>query len=118
MNIEAISSSGNAAQSRSMVSDRISTERKEKDKEKVADTPQASPVEKQVQPEELLNQIKAVTEDSTYSVRFERNDNAELIVKIFDSSTEELVRQLPSEEILQLRETLEDLRGNILNTEV
>ncbi|HIP38882.1 MAG TPA: flagellar biosynthesis protein FlaG [Desulfocapsa sulfexigens] len=115
MNVEAISSSG-AMQTNSMVSDQIDLQRK--NKEKVADTPQATPEEKQVQPEELLNQIKAVTEDGTYSVRFERDDNSELIVKIFDAKTEEVVRQIPSDEILQLRETLADLRGNIVNTQI
>ncbi|HID69213.1 MAG TPA: flagellar biosynthesis protein FlaG [Desulfobacterales bacterium] len=115
MNVEAISSSG-AMQTNSMVSGQIDLQRK--NKEKVADTPQATPEEKQVQPEELLNQIKAVTEDGTYSVRFERDDNSELIVKIFDAKTEEVVRQIPSDEILQLRETLADLRGNIVNTQI
>lgn len=115
MNVEAISSSG-AIQTNPMDSDQIDLQRK--NKEKVADTPQATPEEKQVQPEELLNQIKAVTEDGTYSVRFERDDNSELIVKIFDAKTEEVVRQIPSDEILQLKETLADLRGNIVNTQV
>jgi flagellar protein FlaG len=115
MNTEAIGSSGNTAQPKSFVSEQ--PESKNRKKEKVADSPQAAPEEKQIQPEELLNQIKAVTEDGVYSVRFERDDNAELIVKIFDSQTDEIVRQLPSDEILQLRETLADLRGNIVNTE-
>jgi len=114
MNIEALTNAGNSAQTRSQVSDQVDSQRK--NKEKVADTPQASSSEKIVQPEELLSQIKSVTEDGLYSVRFERDDNAELIVKIFDNETEEVIRQIPAEEILQLRQTLEDLRGNIVDT--
>ncbi|HIQ37904.1 MAG TPA: flagellar biosynthesis protein FlaG [Desulfocapsa sulfexigens] len=114
MNIEALTNAGNSAQPRSQVSDQVDSQRK--NKEKVADTPQASSSEKIVQPEELLSQIKSVTEDGLYSVRFERDDNAELIVKIFDNETEEVIRQIPAEEILQLRQTLEDLRGNIVDT--
>jgi flagellar protein FlaG len=115
MNIESIASAGNTTQSRSPVADQIDMQRK--NKEKVADTPQASSSEKMVQPEELLSQIKSVTEDGLYSVRFERDDNAELIVKIFDNETEEVIRQIPADEILQLKAALEDLRGNIVNTQ-
>ena len=114
MNIEALTNAGNSAQTRSPVSDQVDSQRK--NKEKVADTPQASSSEKMVQPEELLRQIKSVTEDGLYSVRFESDDNAELIVKIFDNKTEKVIRQMPAEEILQLRQTLEDLRGNIVDT--
>ena len=115
MNIEALANVGNSAQTRSPVSDQVDSQRK--NKEKVADTPQASSSEKMVQPEELLSQIKSITEDGLYSVRFERNDNTELIVKIFDNETEEVIRQIPADEILELRATLEDLRGNIVNTQ-
>jgi len=115
MNIEALANAGNSVQNRAPVSEQVDMQRK--NKEKVADNPQASSSEKRVQPEELLNQIKSITEDGLYSVRFERNDNAELIVKIYDNTTEEVIRQIPAEEILQLKETLEDLRGNIVNTQ-
>lgn len=86
-------------------------------KEKTADTPQSDPLDKGVQAEELLSQIKAITEDGLYSVRFEQNDNADLIVKIFDQQTRKIVRQIPAEEMLNLQQALEDLRGNIVNTE-
>jgi len=115
MNIEALANTGNVAQTRSPVADQIDMQRK--NKEKVADTPQASSSEKMVQAEELLSQIKSVTEDGLYSVRFESNDNSELIVKIFDNETQEVIRQMPADEILQLRETLKELSGNIVNTQ-
>jgi flagellar protein FlaG len=65
----------------------------------------------------LLSQIKALTEDGLYSVRFEQNDNADLIVKIFDQKTEKVVRQIPTEELIALQKALADLRGNIVDTE-
>ena len=116
MNTESLASMGSSMQPRSQVADQVDMQRK--NKEKVADTPQASSPEKAVQPEELLSQIKAVTEDGLYSVRFENDDNSELIVKIFDNKTDEVIRQMPAEEILQLRSTLEELRGNIVDTQV
>ena len=73
---------------------------------------------KQVQPEELLQQIKALTEDGLYSVRFENDNEAnELIVKVVDNETEEVIRQIPPEELLHLTQRLTDLRGNLVDTE-
>ena len=79
--------------------------------------PQSSPQESKMQPEELLNQIKAITEDGLYSVRFERDSGSEdLIVKIVDSDTDEVVRQIPPEELVNLTKRLNELSGNLVNT--
>ncbi len=116
MNIDMTASVGGAVQQRPQASEQIDTQRK--NKEKAADTPQAAPAEKGVQAEELLSQIKALTEDGLYSVRFEQNDNADLIVKIFDQKTDKVVRQIPTEELIALQKALADLRGNFVDTEV
>jgi flagellar protein FlaG len=71
-----------------------------------------------IQPEELLNNIKALTEDGLYSVRFEMNNETQnLIINLVDYDTGEVIRQIPPEEIVNLREYMTDLRGNIVNTE-
>jgi len=116
MNIDMTTSVGGAVQQRPQASEQIDTQRK--NQEKAADTPQAAPAEKGVQAEELLTQIKALTEDGLYSVRFEQNDNADLIVKIFDQKTDKVVRQIPTEELIALQKALSDLRGNLVDTEV
>ncbi len=115
MNIDMTASMGGAVQQQPRAAEQIETQRKNKDK--AADTPQATQAEKGVQAEELLSQIKAITDNGLYSVRFERNDNADLIVKIFDQKTDKVVRQIPAEELLKLKAALEDLRGNIVDTE-
>ncbi len=72
----------------------------------------------QVQPEELLNQIKSLTEDGVYSVRFENDNEAgELVVKVVDRDTDEVIRQIPPEELLDLTKRLNDLRGNLVDTQ-
>ena len=114
MNIDMTTGVGGAAQQKFQAPDQIDAQRK--NKEKAADTPQSAPAEKGVQSEELLSQIKAITEDGQYSVRFEQNDSADLIVKIFDQETNKVVRQIPAEELLNLQKALEDLRGNIVDT--
>lgn len=114
MNIDITASVGGVGQQQPKAPEQIDAQRK--NKEKVADTPQADPKDKGVQSEELLSQIKAVTENGLYSVRFEQNDNKEFIVKIYDQKTNEVVRQIPAEEMLKLQKALEDLTGNIVNT--
>jgi flagellar protein FlaG len=70
-----------------------------------------------IQSEELLQNIKALTEDGVYSVRFELDDAThDLIINLIDHEGE-LIRQVPSEEILGTRKMLAELRGNIFETE-
>ncbi len=73
--------------------------------------------DKQVAREEVLDKIKNISEEGTYSVRFEKDEHLqELIVKVVDRKTDEVVRQLPPEEILGLKQYLSDLRGNLANS--
>ena len=79
--------------------------------------PQTSSQKRQTQPEELLKQIKNITEDGLYSVRFERDSGSNsLVVKIVDSETDEVIRQIPQEELLELSRHLEALSGNLVDT--
>lgn len=78
----------------------------------------ASAEQNAIQPEELLNNIKALTKDGLYSVRFEMHkDTQNLIINLVDSQSGDVIRQIPPEEIVNLHEYMTDLRGNIVNTE-
>jgi len=114
MNVEAINLQTTAQFQLSKGSDQVSEARKKAD-----DLVQSEQVEKkQIQPEELLKQIKAMTDGGMYSVRFENDNEAgELVVKIVDRETDEVIRQIPPEELLHLSERLADLRGNIVDTQ-
>ena len=69
-----------------------------------------------IQPEELIKNIKALTEEGIYSVRFEIDDATnDLVINLIDHEGE-IMRQVPSEEILGTRKRLADLRGNLLKT--
>ncbi len=73
---------------------------------------------KVIQPEELLNNIKSLTEDGIYSVRFElHKDTQDLIINLIDSKSGEILRQIPPEEIVDLHKYMDDLRGNIVSIE-
>jgi len=87
-----------------------------KEQQKKAPEELASSDNKSIQPEELLGQIKALTEDGLYSVRFENDETQQLIVKIVDNKTDEVIRQIPPEELMQLTQHLNELRGNMVDT--
>jgi flagellar protein FlaG len=71
----------------------------------------------EVQPEELLQSIKALTDQGAYSVRFEMHkETNELVINLVDQQSGEVVRQIPSDEILGMHKMLSDLSGNLLQT--
>lgn len=77
---------------------------------------QNSEQQNKVQPEELLSQIKSLTQDGLYSVRFEKDSGTnEMVVKVVDSKTDKVIRQIPPQEILDLSKRLDELNGNIIN---
>jgi flagellar protein FlaG len=114
MNVEAVNLQNVSQVNLSKGSDQVRNARKQ-----VEEQPQSDQLEKkQIQPEELLKQIKELTEDGLYSVRFENDERTDgLVVKIVDRENDEVIRQVPAEELLELKAALEDLRGNIVNTE-
>jgi flagellar protein FlaG len=115
MEIQAVGLNSLTQQSLPKASEEIEMNRKAKD---YADAPSASAAVDKIQPEELLDQIKSLTEDGLYSVRFENDDDAQQqVVKIVDTETDEVIRQVPAEEILSLSVRLGELRGNIVDTE-
>ena len=113
MNVEAINLPNTAQFHLSKGSDQVSKGRK-----KAEDLEQGEQVEKkQVQPEELLKQIKGLTDDGFYSVRFENDERtSKLVIKIVDRESNEVIRQFPAEEVLELSAVLENLCGNIIDT--
>ncbi len=81
---------------------------------------QSEPVqdEKKVAPEEVLKKIKSLTEDGAYSVRFEMDkDVDQLVIRLFDHQSGDMIRQIPSEELLEAIKSLRDFRGLLVNTQ-
>jgi len=111
MNIESINVATVSARPLNTATERVASERKN------VEFSGAQNEKSKVAPEELLQQIKELTEGGMYSVRFERDERSkELVVKIVDSKTDEIIRQVPPEELLKLDSVLDDIRGNIVNT--
>jgi flagellar protein FlaG len=116
MQVEALSSTGTTLQQQKTI-DRVDNDRKAIEKGQSDLLASGASGSKGVQPEEILNQIKALTENGLYSVRFESNSEFDqLIVKVVDTETDEVIRQVPAEEILGMKASLAELRGKIVNT--
>lgn len=117
METEAIKSMGTMLQQTPKPSEGVEAGRKELAKGQSDIVSTGNIDNNSIQPEEILNQIKALTEDGLYSVRFENSQEFnEMIVKVMDSKTDEVIRQFPAEEILGMRASLEKLRGQLVNT--
>lgn len=79
---------------------------------------ESSRKQNKVPPNEALANIKDLTEDGLYSIRFKINkDIDKLIIQIVDKKSGELIRQIPLEELINVSEKLEDYRGLIVKTE-
>jgi len=114
MNIDALSSTTVTPKS-SLPVEQVERVKKQLEKapEEMASAPAST---KSAQPEELLGQIKALTENGLYSVRFENNESQQLVVKVVDSVTDEVIRQIPPEELMELTKHLNELQGNLIDT--
>lgn len=111
---EAMNSASVTLQKMPRAPEQIETDRKSEKETPPAD--QGTTESKKVQPEEILTKLKALTGDGLYSVRFENDERSnEMVVKIVDSETQEVIRQVPAEEVLGIKAALADLQGNIVN---
>jgi len=72
---------------------------------------------KKVHTEELLDKIKGLTEDGAYSVRFELNKNLnQLVISVVNPKTEEVVRQIPPDDVVKMMEFMQDFRGQLVDS--
>jgi flagellar protein FlaG len=113
MNVDMISSPTGPASQQPRPAEQVDADRKGRDS--LASEPQTAAGPK-IQPEELLDQIKSLTQDGLYSVRFEQDQSShDLVVKIFNNETQEVIRQIPAEEMLNFKANFSELVGNLVN---
>jgi len=79
----------------------------------VSTPPPTKPSAEQVQ--EAVREIRRVIEPVAQNLQFSVDDESgRTIVKIVDGSTKEVVRQIPSEEVLAIAHALDRLKGVLL----
>ena len=65
---------------------------------------------------QAVDRINELMQLGSHAVKFEINRDAErLVVQVVDASTDEVIRQIPSEETLKFAEYVEGLAGLIFN---
>jgi len=68
--------------------------------------------------EQSVQDLNSLVQELQRELRFSVDDNSgDTVVKVIDRQTDEVVRQIPSEEILQLRERLEAATGALFKGE-
>jgi len=78
---------------------------------------ESSTVSKQVEPTELIETVNSLLKLSNQDIRFEI-DESRVVVRIVDSQNGDLIRQMPSEEMIKLSEKLSEFAGLIFDKRV
>lgn len=89
--------------------------------EQVASTTATTPQEAPTNPasmqeveqamEDVRNAIAPMAQDLLFSIE---EDTGKTVIKVVDSSTDEVIRQIPSEEIITIAKALDNLQGLLL----
>lgn len=88
----------------------------DRNRQKMTSEPEPADLAKKINPEEVLDKIKALTENGVYSVRFENDErNEKLVISLVDADSGEVIRQIPPEEITSAGEQLQNLRGSLID---
>ena len=67
--------------------------------------------------EQTVQDLNSLVQNLQREVRFSLDDNSgEVVVKIVDRQTDDVIRQIPSEDVLQLREKLQQATGAVEST--
>lgn len=71
-------------------------------------------------PKELVSETKSAgVELSDIHISFSKDkDTNEIVIKIINSETNEVIRQIPPEELMRLKKRMEEIHGLLLNRKV
>jgi flagellar protein FlaG len=89
----------------------------------VGNTPAITPITETAIPptqelEKITNHLNNLMKELKIGLNFEVNqDDGELLIKVVDTETKEIIRQIPGELTLHLRKTLDNKQGIIFQTE-
>lgn len=74
--------------------------------------------EKQVNAEDLVPPLQQINEVlNPYGVQFEISEGKPVVVQIIDTKSGDVIRQIPTEEVLRAAEQLANVRGVLINRE-
>ncbi len=66
-----------------------------------------------------VNELNNAVQNSQRAIQFSVDDQSgDVIIKVVDAETEEIIRQIPPEEVVRLARQMEESAGGLLRTEV
>lgn len=69
--------------------------------------------------EEMVDSLRDLTETLQTKLNFSVNEGTnDIVVKVIERGTDKIIRQIPSEEMLQLMEKMQDFSGFLLNDNI
>ena len=80
--------------------------------------PEPSPAPDARELERIASDVQIRLKQLNTELRFEIEDNVEdLVVKVVDPETDEVIRQIPSEEMVEIRDRIDEIVGFLLDAE-
>ena len=71
------------------------------------------------QVQQRIKEINVQLKRANHSIRFSIDEKSEdIVVKVVDTETDKIIRQIPAEEVLRLRKHMKELSGMIVEDEV
>ena len=87
-----------------------------RDRQEVQSGASSAAEKKSVPQEEVLNKVKALL-DGSYSIRFELDQKSmSTVIRLVDTKSGDVIRQIPPEEFLQMAQMLAKPAGQLLHT--
>lgn len=84
----------------------------------VADNQNARPVEAK-ELESAVEKVQSFTQKQAKELQFNIDkDSGRTVIKVVDTSTQEVIRQIPSEEMLSMAKALDQLQGLLIKQKV
>ncbi len=82
---------------------------------KGAPAPQAAPVADRQQVQEVAHQLRQIAEPVARNLQFSVDgDTGKTVIRVVDSATKEVIRQIPNEEVLAIARAMDRLQGLLL----
>lgn len=108
MTIQQIPGSGNVSQP-------VQTRRADPAAAKASPAPQAQPAAEHHQVQEVARQLQQVAAPVARNLQFSVDgDTGKTVIRVVDSATKEVIRQIPNEEVLAIARAMDRLQGLLL----
>ncbi len=84
-----------------------------------ANQPETDRATKSEEMEQTASRLNEIAQTIKRDLRFSVDDNSgDVVIKVVDRKTEEVIRQIPEEHVLAIRENIESLKGILFSAKI